>query len=76
MSGELTGAVAPALPCFAEVRIEETVQLAIAPPTPPIAPAAEQAVGRIGIELPSGIRLSVDASVDAAALARVLSVLA
>jgi len=76
MSGELTGAVAPALPYFAEVRVEEAVPLAIAPPVSPVAPGAEQAIGRIGIELPSGIRLSVDAAVDAAALARVLSVLA
>jgi transposase len=32
-------------------------------------------MSKIAIELPSGIRLSVDASVDAAALGRVLSVL-
>lgn len=76
MLGELTGVVAPALPCFAEVRVEESVPRAIAPPVPSFAPVAEQAVGRIGIELLSGVRLSVDAAVDAAALARVLSVLA
>ena len=31
--------------------------------------------GQIGIELPSGVRLTVDAAVDADALARVMSVL-
>jgi hypothetical protein len=32
-------------------------------------------LGRISIELPSGIRISVDAQVDATALARVLAIL-
>jgi len=41
----------------------------------PLLPPAE-APGRIGIELPTGVRLSVDAAVDADALGRVLAVLA
>jgi transposase len=74
MSGELSGVAAPALPsplpqpvpCFAEVEIAE-------PEQPPPRAIAEPA-GQIGIELSSGIRLTVDAGVDADALARVLSV--
>ena len=57
---------------FAEVIIADPVMpalpAALPPPTPDIA-------SKIAIELPSGIRLSVDASVDAEALGRVLSVL-
>jgi transposase len=34
-----------------------------------------QGCGQIGIELPSGVRLTVDAAVDAEALARVIAVL-
>lgn len=72
MSGELTGiapAVLPsAIPPFAEVEVAE-----------PAVPVAEQPcasrLGRIGIELPSGVRLTVDGAVDAEALARVLAVL-
>jgi transposase len=77
MSGELSGAAAPVLPsplpqpvsCFAEVEIAE-------PEAPPraIARPAQVSIGQIGIELSSGIRLTVDAGVDADALARVLSV--
>jgi hypothetical protein len=51
------------LPTFAGVRVAEVA--APAPPTP----------GLIRIELPGGVRVSVDGSVDAGALARVLSVL-
>jgi transposase len=36
----------------------------------------EKGSGQIGIELPSGVRLTVDASVDAEALSRVIGVLA
>ena len=77
MSGELAGTPRPALPglaqpapCFAEVQVTE-------PPTMPTFPCvdAHDPPGRIGIELPSGVRLSVDAAVDADALARVLGVL-
>jgi transposase len=61
------GGVVPALPTFAEVRVAEVA-----------APASQPATstpGLICIELPGGVRVSVDASVDAGALARVLSVL-
>ena len=69
MSGELTGIRAPALPVFAEVEIPQL-------PVPALAPPVSEASGRIGIELPSGVRLTVDAAVDADALARVIGVLA
>ena len=71
MSGELTG-ITPvaALPDFAEVRLAvPEPQIAALPAQPP------GVLGLINIELPSGIRISVDAQVDAAALARVLAVL-
>jgi transposase len=72
MSGELSGFCAPALPlpsamqvpCFAAVEIAEQEQRRV---------VAEPA-GQIGITLSSGIKLTVDAGVDADALARVLSV--
>ena len=67
MSGTLAGATRPAVPAFAQV------QIAQAEPISPL-PAPPEPTGRIGIELPSGIRLNVDAGVDAEALARVLSV--
>ncbi|TVV69684.1 IS66-like element accessory protein TnpA [Sphingomonas solaris] len=66
--GLLAGTL-PALPAFAEVqmaRVEST-----APAAQPSAPA----LGLIRIDLPGGVRVSVDAAVDAGALARVLSVL-
>ena len=64
--GKLAG-VMPSLPVFAEVRVAEPVVPAPEPaPCPP---------GVIHIELPGGVRVSVDAHVDAVALARVLSVL-
>ena len=69
MSGGLTGIRTPALPVFAEVEIPQL-------PTPALAPPMPEASGRIGIELPSGVRLTVDAAVDADALARVIGVLA
>jgi len=61
------GRVVPALPTFAEVRVAE-----VAAPAPQ---PATSTPGLICIELASGVRVSVDASVDAGALARVLSVL-
>jgi transposase len=80
MSGELSGFSAPALPsplpqpvpvpCFAAVEIAEPEQ----PPPRAIAEPAQVSVGQIGIALSSGIKLTVDAGVDADALARVLSV--
>ena len=63
------GGMKPALPAFAEVRVAEVE---------PVAPAPQPALpvpGLICIELPGGVRVSVDGSVDAGALARVLSVL-
>ena len=68
MSGELAGTVRPALPAFAEVQVAAPVV------TPPMLSVASEA-GRIGIDLPTGVRITVDAAVDADALARVLSVL-
>jgi transposase len=72
MSGELSGIAAPALPsplpgpvpCFAAVEIAEPEQPHV----------VAEPVGQIGITLSSGIKLTVDAGVDAEALARVLSV--
>ncbi len=80
MSGELASTPRPALlgpmeattPCFAEVRVTEQLPAA----TAPCPSVCADPPGRIGIELPSGVRLSVDAAVDAEALSRVLSVLA
>ncbi len=64
----LLGGVAHALPAFAKVRLAEIE---------PVAPAPQSAseAGLIRIDLPGGVRVSVDAAVDAGALARVLSVL-
>ncbi len=64
--GKLAGVVA-SLPVFAEVQVAEPVV-----PTPQLAPCSSWL---IQIDLPGGVRLSVDAGVDAGALARVLSVL-
>ena len=80
MSGELAstprtallGPMVEAPPCFAEVRVTERLPAASAP-CPPV---CTDPPGRIGIELSSGVRLSVDAAVDAEALSRVLGVLA
>ncbi|HEX7858178.1 MAG TPA: transposase [Sphingobium sp.] len=69
MSGELTGVRKPIEPAFAQVQISE--QLALPAPT-----VAARSDGVIGIELPSGIRVTVDATVDADALSRVIGVLA
>ena len=78
MSGELTGLKPAALPAFAEVEMSREV----APPSllTPVSPAAcapssSAIAGQIGITLPSGVQLTVDASVDADALGRVLAVL-
>ena len=74
MSGELSGVAVPALPspliqpvrCFAAVETAE--------PEQPSPRAIAERAGKIGIELLSGIRLTVDAGVDADTLARVLAV--
>lgn len=63
LAGDLTGAKRTPAPSFAEVEVSV--------PAP-----ATAGSGQIGIELPSGVRLTVDATVDADALARVMSVLA
>lgn len=57
---------------FAEVLIADSVAI---PPLALLSPLDSDAPGKIAIELPSGIKLSVDASIDAEALGRVLSVL-
>jgi len=70
MSGELGGRsmVVPVLPVsgpvFAEVGIADA--LAAVPALP--LPAPVEATTKIGIELPSGVRLTVDSGVDADAL--------
>ena len=63
------GGIVPALPTFAEVHMAD-VETAAPAPQP-----AKSVTGLIRIDLPSGVRVSVDAAVDAGALARVLSVL-
>jgi transposase len=65
MSGALTGISKPAVPSFAEVQISEPTTMLPAPSS------AGPGSGQIGIELPSGVRLTVDASVDAEPLSRV-----
>jgi transposase len=84
MSGELTGLKPAVLPAFAEVEVATgpvsgapTAPSLLMPPSasPPSCAAAPAVSGQIGISLPSGVRLTVDASVDADALARVLAVL-
>ena len=76
MSGELSGKLvaAQAVPGFAEVRIADPGPAVPALPPPLAARSGPAELGRIGIELPSGIRLTVDSGVDADALRRVLSV--
>lgn len=63
LTGDLTGTKRAPPPSFAKVEVSV--------PTATLA-----GNGQIGIELPSGVRLTVDAAVDAGALARVMSVLA
>jgi len=68
MSGALAGARELAAPAFAEVEISE-------PPALPVPSALDGASGAIRIDLPSGIRVTVDAAVDAGALSRVIGAL-
>ena len=79
MSGELTGFAPPVLMPAMAASGADFAEVAIIDPEPPALmlppPIAADPVGRIGIELASGIRLTVDTGVDAEALARVLSVL-
>jgi len=58
---------------FAEVRVVEAAGISPSASVPP--PLGSSLSGKIAIELPGGIRLSVDGSVDTEALGRVLSVL-
>ena len=73
MSGALSGVPARPQATFAEVQISEPPVMLPAPPVE--APADARTAGQIGIELPSGIRLTVDGAVDAEALSRVIGVL-
>ena len=84
MSGELTGLKIAALPAFAEVGVTPASLAAPQAAPSPLLPYVSTAAcassspviaGQIGIVLPSGVRLTVDASVDADALGRVLAVL-
>ncbi len=68
MSGELAGVRKLADPAFAEVQISGPPAL----PAPSVAPPMSSS---IGIDLPSGIRVTVDATVDADALSRVIGIL-
>lgn len=68
MSGELTGAKLTALPSFTEVEVSQSSLQVVSAPA--------QACGQIGIEFPSGVKLTVDAGIDPCALARVIGVLA
>ena len=63
LAGDLTGAKRTPVPSFAEVEVS-------------VPATATAGSGQIVIELPPGVRLTVDAAVDADALARVMSVLA
>lgn len=67
LSGTLGGTIMRPRPGFAEVEIREPAML----PAPPRAAGT----GQIGIELPSGVRVTVDNMVDADALSRVIGVL-
>ena len=67
MSGELAGVRKPIEPVFAEVQISE--------PALPAPTVVARSSSVIGIELPSGIRVSVDSTVDADALSRVIGIL-
>ncbi|CAN7502613.1 transposase [Paracoccus pantotrophus] len=68
MSGELTGVRKPIEPVLAEVQISE-------PPALPAPLVSSPISSSIGIDLPSGIRVTVDATVDADALSRVIGIL-
>ncbi len=66
MSGELGRPQAPAMAGFSEVDLADVERGVL---------VTGASKGPIWIELPTGVKLTVDASVDTAALARVLSVL-
>jgi transposase len=72
MSGALSGVPVRRQAAFAEVRISKPPVMLSVPPVEVEADA--RTTGQIGIELPSGVRLTVDGTVDA--LSRMISVLA
>ena len=74
MSGELSGAPARLQTAFAEALLSEPTLMLSTPPAE--VAAAARTTGHIGIELPFGVRLIVDGTVDAKALSRVSRVLA
>jgi len=63
-----------AVPSFAEVELT-TLPAALPVPAPGIGQIGAPSGGQVGIELPSGIRLTVDASIDPQALGRMVTVL-
>lgn len=63
LAGDLMGAKRTPAPSFVEVEVS-------------VPTTATAGSGQIGIDLPSGVRITVDAAVDADALARVMSVFA
>lgn len=73
MSGVLGGIPKVTEPAFAEVTVTEPP--ALMAPTTTTPPPRQVGLGQIAIELPSGVRLTMDASVDADALSRVIGVL-
>ena len=81
MSGALRSSAPAVRPAFAEVQVAETPPtmamipaISSSPASPPV-PLPQYESSRICIELPSGIKLRIDAGVDADALARVLAIL-
>jgi transposase len=66
LTGELTGRAPSMAPSFAEVEVAAAPALLPSP-----APSSDQ----IGIELPSGIRLTVGSGIDADALGRIVAAL-
>lgn len=84
MSRALRNSVPAVRPAFAEVQVAEAAPIGgplpalsaptSSPPSPPVASSPCES-SRICIELPSGIKLRIDAGVDTEALARVLAIL-
>jgi transposase len=66
LTGELTGRAPRQAPAFAEVEVT---------PAPVLLPAPASSSDQIGIELPSGIRLTVGSGIDADALGRIVAAL-
>ena len=66
LTGELTGRAPSMVPAFAEVEVSTA---------PTLLPAPASSSDQIGIELPSGIRLTVGSDIDADALGRIVAAL-